>query len=95
MLPGLRAALNYHPIFVHFPIVLWFAALLFELLAVSRASERILRATGAWERVLRLSPYGRMRIWHESVAPSSPRALVVEENNRFSFAWYSCTGIRG
>ena len=33
MLPGLRAALNYHPIFVHFPIVLWFAALLFELLA--------------------------------------------------------------
>lgn len=43
MLPGLRAALNYHPIFVHFPIVLWFAALLFELLAVWRASDDMQR----------------------------------------------------
>ena len=49
-----------------------------RVVAVSRASERILRATGAWERVSRLSPYGRMRIWHESVAPSSPRALVFD-----------------
>ena len=39
MLPGLKAALNFHPVFVHFPIVLWFAALLFELLAVWRASD--------------------------------------------------------
>jgi len=43
MLPGLRAALNYHPIFVHFPIALWFAALLFELLAISRASDDMQR----------------------------------------------------
>ncbi len=43
MLPGLRAALNYHPIFVHFPIVLWFAALLFELLAIWRASDDMQR----------------------------------------------------
>jgi uncharacterized membrane protein len=43
MLPGLRAALNYHPIFVHFPIVLWFAALLFELLAVWCASDDMQR----------------------------------------------------
>ena len=43
MLPGLRAALNYHPIFVHFPIVLWFAALLFELLAVWRMSDDMQR----------------------------------------------------
>ena len=49
-----------------------------RVVAVSRASERILRATGAWERVSRLSPYGRMRIWHESVAPSSPGALVFD-----------------
>jgi uncharacterized membrane protein len=44
MLPGLKAALNYHPIFVHFPIAFWFAALLFELLAVWRASDDMQRA---------------------------------------------------
>ena len=43
MLPGLRAALNYHPIFVHFPIVLWLAALLFQVLALWRASEEMQR----------------------------------------------------
>jgi len=43
MLPGLRAALNFHPVFVHFPIVLWLAALLFELLAVWRGSDELQR----------------------------------------------------
>ncbi len=33
LLPGLKALLNYHPLFVHFPIALWTAALLFELAA--------------------------------------------------------------
>ena len=65
-----------------------------RVVAVSRSSERILQATGAWEHMSaaaqvadsaptpahlsRLSPYGRMRIWHESVAPSSPSALVFD-----------------
>jgi len=43
MLPGLRAALNYHPMFVHFPIVLWLAALLFRVLALWRASDEMQR----------------------------------------------------
>ena len=43
MLPGMRAALNHHPMFVHFPIALWLAALLFELLAVWRASDDLQR----------------------------------------------------
>ena len=43
MLPGLRAALNYHPMFVHFPIVLWLLALLFELFAIWRASDEMQR----------------------------------------------------
>jgi uncharacterized membrane protein len=43
MLPGMKAALNYHPMFVHFPIVLWLAALLFELLAIWRASDELQR----------------------------------------------------
>lgn len=45
MLPGFNAALNYHPMFVHFPIVLWLIALLFELLAVWRASDELQRTT--------------------------------------------------
>src|SRR3984893_19283216 len=43
MLPGFKAALNFHPVFVHFPIVLWFATLLFELLAVLRSSDEMQR----------------------------------------------------
>ena len=73
-----------------------------RVVAVSRSSERILRAAGSWERVSapvsapacmttqaearasvptvvpRLNPYERMRIWHESVAPSSSGALVFD-----------------
>jgi uncharacterized membrane protein len=43
MLPGLKAALNYHPMFVHFPIVLWLTALLFEFLAIWRSSDELQR----------------------------------------------------
>lgn len=34
ILPGLRYAPNFHPMFVHFPIVLWLTALLVEAFAV-------------------------------------------------------------
>jgi uncharacterized membrane protein len=43
MFPGLKAALNCHPMFVHFPIVLWLAALLFETSAVWRSSDELQR----------------------------------------------------
>jgi len=33
LFPGVKALLNYHPLFVHFPIALWTAALVFELAA--------------------------------------------------------------
>ncbi|HKM90905.1 MAG TPA: DUF2231 domain-containing protein [Candidatus Acidoferrales bacterium] len=33
LFPGLKGMLNYHPLFVHFPIGMWTAALLFELAA--------------------------------------------------------------
>jgi 2-polyprenylphenol 6-hydroxylase len=51
-----------------------------RVVALSRASERILESTGAWARVLgpRVAPYERMRIWHESVAPHSSGALVFD-----------------
>jgi uncharacterized membrane protein len=39
LLPGLHSLLNLHPLFVHFPIALWLGALLFEIVAVARASQ--------------------------------------------------------
>jgi uncharacterized membrane protein len=47
LLPGLKSAVNYHPIFVHFPIALWLAALLFELLALGAKGEEMHR-TACW-----------------------------------------------
>jgi 2-octaprenylphenol hydroxylase len=48
--------------------------------AFSRASERVLTAAGAWAAIAaaRISPYERMRVWHESVPPTSPDVLVFD-----------------
>ena len=46
-LPGLKGMLNYHPVFVHFPIAFWTGALLFELIAAVRKSEEMHR-TARW-----------------------------------------------
>lgn len=47
--------------------------------AFSRASERIFTAAGAWPQILatRVSPYERMRVWHESAAITE-RSLVFD-----------------
>ena len=45
---------------------------------VAATRERILEAAGAWDAISRLSPYERMRIWHETVAPISPGSLVFD-----------------
>ena len=51
-----------------------------RVVACSRASERILNSAGAWSAIRgrRASPYERMRVWHESVAPDSEGALVFD-----------------
>jgi 2-polyprenylphenol 6-hydroxylase len=51
-----------------------------RVVALSRASERTLQSAGAWSRMTgaRVAPYERMRIWHESVAPSSSDVLVFD-----------------
>jgi ubiquinone biosynthesis UbiH/UbiF/VisC/COQ6 family hydroxylase len=48
--------------------------------ALSRASERILTAIGAWRLMppSRLQPYERMRVWHESVQPRSSDVLEFD-----------------
>jgi uncharacterized membrane protein len=79
MLPGLKAALNAHPMFVHFPIVLWFAALLFELLAVWRASDELQRTAA---RLLYLATVAAVvtvltgLLAQNSVPPGDPQRVV-------------------
>lgn len=48
--------------------------------ALSRASERILTAIGAWPLIppARIQPYERMRVWHESVQPRSADVLEFD-----------------
>jgi 2-polyprenylphenol 6-hydroxylase len=48
--------------------------------AISRASERVLRAADAWSRLnaARLCAYERMRVWHESGALDGPGALCFD-----------------
>jgi len=51
-----------------------------RVFALSRASERILRAAGAWADVssVRASPYERMQVWHADVPPHGGDALVFD-----------------
>jgi 2-polyprenylphenol 6-hydroxylase len=51
-----------------------------RVVALSRASERVLGHAGAWQAIAgpRLSPYERMRIWHESVPAASRDVLVFD-----------------
>jgi 2-octaprenylphenol hydroxylase len=51
-----------------------------RVFALSRASEKILRATNAWSDVARTraSPYERMQVWHADVPPHGGDALVFD-----------------
>jgi 2-octaprenylphenol hydroxylase len=51
-----------------------------RVVAISRASERVLRAAEAWPRLdqARLCAYERMRVWHESMAVDSETALCFD-----------------
>jgi uncharacterized membrane protein len=83
MLPGLKAALNYHPMFVHFPIVLWLLALLFEIFAIWRASDELQRTAS---RLLYLGTFAAVitvmtgLAAQNSVAPgAAQRAVGIHE----------------
>ncbi len=80
-LPGLKGMLNYHPLFVHFPIAFWLAALLFEALAVWRSSEELHRTAA---RLLYLGTLfaffaaGTGLLAEESVPETGPSHDVME-----------------
>ena len=51
-----------------------------RVVAISRASEHILSAAHAWDKLAspRVCAYQRMCVWHEGSAPGSADALVFE-----------------
>ena len=51
-----------------------------RVVAISRASERVLRAARAWEQVraARLCSYEHMRVWHESSSPDGSAVLSFD-----------------
>jgi 2-octaprenylphenol hydroxylase len=51
-----------------------------RVVAISRASERVLRSAEAWPRLdqARLCAYERMRVWHESMEADSEAALCFD-----------------
>jgi len=52
-----------------------------RVVAISRASEALLRSAGAWPAIedgRRACAYERMRIWHEGVAPESDGVLIFD-----------------
>lgn len=52
-----------------------------RVVALSRASERILDSVGAWSRIRgpRLGAYERMRVWHESTPPADALTFDAAE----------------
>jgi 2-polyprenylphenol 6-hydroxylase len=51
-----------------------------RVVAISRASERVLRAAAAWPHIklARLCAYERVRVWHETGAPTGEGALCFD-----------------
>jgi uncharacterized membrane protein len=91
ILPGMRAALNYHPLFVHFPIALWLAALLFEFLAVRRASDDFHRTAA---RLLYLGTLaGAITAltgwWAADSVPSGPAQHALEKHELLMLTTFS------
>jgi len=80
-LPGMKGMLNPHPLFVHFPIAFWLAALLFEALAVWRSSEEHHRTAARLlylGTLMALFAAGTGLLAEESVPEMGPARDVVE-----------------
>jgi len=88
-LPGLKGALNHHPLFVHFPIAFWLGALLFETLAVLRSSEELHRTA---TRLLYLgtlmafAAVGTGLLAEEAVPETGPARDVFELHEKLMYA---------
>ncbi|HEX2712865.1 MAG TPA: DUF2231 domain-containing protein [Candidatus Acidoferrales bacterium] len=87
-LPGLKGMLNYHPLFVHFPIAFWLGALLFEALAVWRSSEEWHRTAAGLLYLGTLSAFaaaGTGLLAEEAVMEMGPERDVFEIHEKMMF----------
>ncbi|HVB98426.1 MAG TPA: DUF2231 domain-containing protein [Candidatus Dormibacteraeota bacterium] len=90
ILPGWQAALNHHPVFVHFPIVLWLGALLFEIAAVWRHNDGTHRAA-MW--LLWLGTLGGAfavlsGLQAQKLVPAGPVGHVLEAHEQLMFTCF-------
>jgi uncharacterized membrane protein len=97
LLPGIRGMLNYHPLFVHFPIALWLAALVFEALAQIRGKDELHR-TARWllyaGTLAGFAAAGTGLLAEESVPEAGPAHEVMETHERLMQATMSfATGL--
>ena len=76
LLPGLFHAPNIHPIFVHFPIVLWAVAALFLVIGTVRRRDNV-SACGCW-----LLYMGMV-----ALPPSTPRTLRIVLPSSPAMVW--------
>ncbi len=87
-LPGAKGMLNYHPMFVHFPIAFWLGALLFEALAIWRSSDEWHRTAA---RLLYLgtlcafAAVGTGLLAEESVPETGPSRDVFEIHEKMMY----------
>jgi len=81
ILPGLKGMLNYHPVFVHFPIAFWLGALLFEALSVLRGSDELHRTAARLLYLGTLAGFAAVTsglLAEESVPETGPAHEVME-----------------
>jgi len=84
-LPGLKGMLNYHPVFVHFPIAFWVGALLFELLAMVRKNVELHRTARRLlyaGTIFALPAVGTGLYAQEAVPEAGPAHMVMEIHER-------------
>ena len=89
ILPGLKGMLNYHPLFVHFPIAFWLGALLFEALAVMRSSDELHRMAARLLYLGTLTAFaaaGTGLLAEESVPEAGPAHDVMELHQKLMLA---------
>ncbi len=87
-LPGLRSLLNYHPLFVHFPIAFWLGALLFEALAVARSSDEWHRTAARFlylGTLMALAAVGTGLLAEEAVPETGPARDVFELHEKLMY----------
>jgi uncharacterized membrane protein len=86
LLPGLKAMLNYHPLFVHFPIAFWVGAVLFEAFGVIRGREESRKIAAVLlylGTICALAAVGSGWLAEESVPETGPAHDVKELHETF------------